>query len=48
MARVICKGVFAAKAIVRSFGEGRGMKVPKSFRYDPKPVDLTLGKVKPR
>ena len=27
--------------------KGRGMKMPQSLGYDPKPGDLVLGKVKP-
>ena len=35
-----------AKANFSQFMRRIGMKVPKSLGYDPKPVDLTLSKVK--
>jgi len=38
--------VFVAKAKLPQFMRAIGMKVPESLGYDPKPVDLILGKAK--
>ena len=37
---------FVGNPTLRKFAEVNGIKVPKLLIYDPKPVDLILGKVK--
>ena len=46
MARVIPKEVPKAKATSPQFMRGRVRKCLESLGFDPKPDDLTLGKVK--
>ena len=48
MARISCKDGSVAKATSPQAMRGEVLKCLKSLEYDPKPSDLTQGKVKRR